>query len=244
VVARCGESVSLPPESRPTVSSINHLFSATSGRSDRLTSRMGSNIGFDRNPGTASPPSSTLKRRQLAEARPEDGSTGNQPLIADCRPLMLGRSSASLRPAVRPASSRPTAQSSPPSAASCGSAASRRATDHRPPLGHEAGLPAIDRRLAFSGLALDRHRAHPIGAQQHNPHATHASVGCSPIQSPLLAFRGRPVQAAAELLKTFGVLSERSAWLLYLKASTLAVGDTLLVSLSFPSTPVEDNIPW
>jgi len=137
---------------------------------------------------------------------------------------MLGRSSASLRPAVRPASSRPTAQSSPPSAASCGSAASRRATDHRPPLGHEAGLPAIDRRLAFSGLALDRHRAHPIGAQQHNPHATHASVGCSPIQSPLLAFRGRLVQAAAELLKTFGVLSERSAWLLYLKASTLADG--------------------
>jgi hypothetical protein len=31
-VARCGERVSLAPESRPTVSSINHLFSAMCGR--------------------------------------------------------------------------------------------------------------------------------------------------------------------------------------------------------------------
>jgi hypothetical protein len=35
--------------------------------------------------------------------------------------------------------------------------------------GHEARLPAPDRRLAFAGLPLDRHRAYPFGAQQHNP---------------------------------------------------------------------------
>jgi hypothetical protein len=34
-------------------------------------------------------------------------------------------------------------------------------------------LPAPDRRLAFAGLPLDRHRADPIGAQQHNLSAPH-----------------------------------------------------------------------
>jgi hypothetical protein len=43
------------------------------------------------------------------------------------------RSSASLRPAARPTSSRPRARSSPPSAASCRRVASRRAAAHRPP---------------------------------------------------------------------------------------------------------------
>jgi len=37
------------------------------------------------------------------------------------------------------------------------------------PLGHEPRLPTPDRRLALAGLALDRHRANPIAAQQHNP---------------------------------------------------------------------------
>jgi len=36
-------------------------------------------------------------------------------------------------------------------------------------LGHEARLPAPDRRLAFAGLPLDRHGADPLGAQQDNP---------------------------------------------------------------------------
>ena len=39
--------------------------------------------------------------------------------------------------------------------------------------GHEARLPAPDRRLAFAGLPLDRHRADPIRAQQHNPRPPH-----------------------------------------------------------------------
>jgi hypothetical protein len=37
------------------------------------------------------------------------------------------------------------------------------------PFGHEARLPAPDRRFAFAGLPLDRHRAHAFGAQQHDP---------------------------------------------------------------------------
>src|SRR5205814_2364394 len=37
------------------------------------------------------------------------------------------------------------------------------------PFGHEARLPAPDRRLAFAGLPLDGHRANPSGAQQHDP---------------------------------------------------------------------------
>jgi hypothetical protein len=40
-------------------------------------------------------------------------------------------------------------------------------------LGHKARLPAPDRRLAFAGLPLDRHRADPTGAQQHNPSPPH-----------------------------------------------------------------------
>jgi hypothetical protein len=38
---------------------------------------------------------------------------------------------------------------------------------------HEARLPAPDRRFAFAGLPLDRHRADPIGAEQHNPRPPH-----------------------------------------------------------------------
>jgi len=34
-------------------------------------------------------------------------------------------------------------------------------------LNYKARLPAPDRRFAFAGLPLDRHRADPIGAQQH-----------------------------------------------------------------------------
>ncbi len=40
-------------------------------------------------------------------------------------------------------------------------------------LGQNARLPAPDRRLALAGLPLDRHRADPIGAQQHDPSPPH-----------------------------------------------------------------------
>jgi hypothetical protein len=39
--------------------------------------------------------------------------------------------------------------------------------------GHKAFLPTPDRRLAFAGPLLDRHRANPIGAQQYNPSPPH-----------------------------------------------------------------------
>ena len=41
------------------------------------------------------------------------------------------------------------------------------------PFGHKACLPAPDRRFAFAGLPLDRHRANPSRAQQHNPRPPH-----------------------------------------------------------------------
>jgi hypothetical protein len=46
--------------------------------------------------------------------------------------------------------------------------------------GHEVRLPAPDRRLAFAGLPLDRHRADPIGAQQHNPRPPHMLLRAVP----------------------------------------------------------------
>jgi hypothetical protein len=48
------------------------------------------------------------------------------------------------------------------------------------PLGHEARLPAPDRRLAFAGLPLDCHRADPIGAQQHDPRPPHMLLRAVP----------------------------------------------------------------
>ena len=48
------------------------------------------------------------------------------------------------------------------------------------PLGHEACLPAPDGRLAFTGLPLDRHRADPVRAKQHNPGPPHMLLRAVP----------------------------------------------------------------
>ncbi len=78
------------------------------------------------------------------------------------------QASASSLPEVRPASARPRVRPLPASAVACRRDASRR---EQPidAFGHEPRLPTLDRRLAFTGLPPDRHRADPIGAQQHNP---------------------------------------------------------------------------
>jgi hypothetical protein len=47
-------------------------------------------------------------------------------------------------------------------------------------LRHEARLPAPNRRFAFAGLPLDRHRADPSGAQQHNPRPPHMLLRAVP----------------------------------------------------------------
>ena len=63
-------------------------------------------------------------------------------------------------------------------------------------LGHEARLPAPDRRLAFAGLPLDRHRADPVGAQQHNPRPPHMLLRAVPRADhslkPLAVARTKP----------------------------------------------------
>jgi hypothetical protein len=48
------------------------------------------------------------------------------------------------------------------------------------PFGHEARLPAPDRRFAFAGLPLDRHRADPFRAQQHDPRTPHMLLRAVP----------------------------------------------------------------
>ena len=47
-------------------------------------------------------------------------------------------------------------------------------------LGHETRLPAPDRRLAFAGLPLDRHRADPIGTRQNDPSPPHMLLRAVP----------------------------------------------------------------
>ena len=91
----------------------------------------------------------------------------------------LGTSSASSRPAVRRALSRPPARSSPASAAACRPAASPRATGINA-FGHEPRLPAPDRRLALAGPPLNLHRADPFGAQEDNPSPPHMLLRAVP----------------------------------------------------------------
>jgi hypothetical protein len=63
-------------------------------------------------------------------------------------------------------------------------------------LGHEARLPAPDRRFAFAGLPLDRHRADPGGTQQHDPSPPHMLLRTVPRPDhgfqPLTVARPKP----------------------------------------------------
>src|SRR5271154_7243148 len=63
-------------------------------------------------------------------------------------------------------------------------------------LGHKARLPAPDRRLAFAGLPLDRHCAHPIATQQDNPSPPHMLLRAVPRSDhglqPLAITRSKP----------------------------------------------------
>jgi hypothetical protein len=63
-------------------------------------------------------------------------------------------------------------------------------------LRHKARLPAPDRRLALAGLPLDRHRADPLGAQQHNPRPPYMLLRAVPrpddALKPLALARSKP----------------------------------------------------
>src|SRR5207248_10700288 len=71
-------------------------------------------------------------------------------------------------------------------------------------LGHEPRLPAPDRRFAFAGLPLDRHRADPGGTQQYDPSPPGMLAGYCPTRLRLPAAPGRPAPAGPRSLFSSG----------------------------------------